>query len=212
MHGWRLIESPSLDIAGQMEFDRSLFESFLEEPASEPLLRIYRVCEPGVTVGYSHPSATDCVRPTGGGRVFHGHDLIYTVLARKDSFPTFGRVRTSYLTFHEIVREALASLGVHATLVRCDNPEAKQNSRRLVKDCFSTPVPTDLIFEGKKIAGGAQRRRGEAFLHQGSVQLVAGVTFERLHDAFIESFERKLAVILSPDQRISLSPEGRGLG
>lgn len=196
MHAWRLIESPELDIAGQMDFDRRLFETFLEDPEAQPLLRIYRVPEPGVTVGYSAgPSlrgAAPVVRPTGGGRVFHGNDLIYTVIARHDSFPTFRLVRTSYLTFHEIIQETLAGFGIEASFVRCDNSEAKQNSRRLVKDCFSTPVPTDLVYEGKKIAGAAQRRKKGAFLHQGSVELVAGVTFDRLRSALLESFGRKM--------------------
>lgn len=180
-----------------MEFDRALFEEALHDPAALPVLRIYRVSKPGVTVGRAWKKGEGVtVRPTGGGRVSHGDDLIYSVVARPDTFPTFRQVRTSYLSFHEAVQEAFRNLGVETELVRCDHPEFKKNSRRLIGDCFKEPVPTDLVYEGKKIAGAAQRRKKQAFLHQGSVQLVAGLTFDRLRDAFLEIFKKKVDVDL----------------
>jgi lipoate-protein ligase A len=153
-----------------------------------PLIR-WRALRTGSATGFA--SATDgndipvCIRPTGGGLVEHGNDLIYSVIARRDSFPTFHQVRTSYLSFHEAVQEAFQKLGVETRLVRCDDFRRR---RGRVTDCFNQPVATDVLFKGVKIAGGAQWRRGEAFLHQGSIQLTPGISFEGLKEALIEAF------------------------
>ena len=225
MNIWRLIESPPSDIFSQMAADWELFEGFLQNPQKPPLLRIYRVTEPAVTVGRFYrfygtfygtisksagfkafdnlnlellemvPSQV-CVRPTGGGLVEHGRDLIYSVIARRDSFPTFHQVRTSYLSFHEAVQEALQKLGIETRLFRCDEAKRKKG-RGVPSPCFSEPVATDVLANERKIAGGAQRRKGEAFLHQGSVQLPQGISFEILKEALVNAFEKKFRIVWS---------------
>ena len=111
MRRWRLVEFPLSNIFDQMQLDRELFEAFIQDQETPPLLRIFQVNQPGMTVGRLHPAAKSvCVRPTGGGVVCHGNDLIYSVMARRDSFPTFHQVRTSYLSFHEAVQTAFLKL------------------------------------------------------------------------------------------------------
>jgi lipoate-protein ligase A len=191
-----------------MDLDRKLFSEFAEDPAALPLLRVYRVSEPGVTVGCSYRGKKQfCVRPTGGGLVKHGNDFIYSVIARPDTFPTFRQVRTSYLTFHEVVQEALQRLGFETSLFRCDDPKAKKNVKPqkgtgyslvacplALRDCFSTPVPTDVALGGQKIAGAAQKRTPNAFLHQGSIQIPRDVAFEDVKTAFVPAFGEKFGV------------------
>jgi len=209
---WRLIESPPSPIAFQMDRDRQVFEEFLQDAEGLPILRIFRVSEPGVSVGkraaalegtvpFSASSGKGdrllfCIRPTGGGRVHHGKDFLYSVIARRDSFPTFQRVRTSYLSFHEVVQEALRQLGVETSLVRCDDSRARKNAKQgAIEDCFGRPVPTDVCLGGRKIAGAAQWRRGNAFLHQGSIQIPAGISFESLRPPFVKSFLDKFSIV-----------------
>lgn len=138
-----------------------------------------------------------CLRPTGGGLVRHGNDLIYSVMARRDSFPTFRQARTSYLSFHEAVQEAFQKLGIETRLFRCDDPRARPLSKRASQpeDCFHRPVPTDVAWGEKKIAGAAQWRRKESFLHQGSVELLKGVSFEALKGALEEAFREKFGLV-----------------
>lgn len=138
-----------------------------------------------------------CIRPTGGGLVRHGSDLIYSVIARSNSFPAFHQVRTSYLSFHEAVQEAFQKLGIETRLFRCDDSRARANAKRgsSLDDCFRRPVPTDVAIGERKIAGGAQRRRGQAFLHQGSIQLPEGVSFESFKEALGEAFERQFGIV-----------------
>ena len=205
---WQLIESPPADIFFQMEEDRLLFEAFVSEPGAFPVLRIYRVSGPGITLGRARRSSLPkdiCIRPTGGGLVRHGNDFLYSVMARRDTFPTFHQVRTSYLSFHEVVQEAFWNLGIETTLFRCDDLKARKNAKEphRLEDCFEKPVPTDVSFEDKKIAGGAQWRRKEAFLHQGSVQLIQGVSFERLKPVFLEAFEKRFGQIVRTSAQLT---------
>ncbi len=181
-----------------MDLDRKLFSEFVEGPSALPLLRVYRVSEPGVTVGYSYRGKKEfCVRPTGGGLVQHGNDFIYSVIARPDTFPTFRQVRTSYLSFHEVVQEVFQKLGLETSLFRCDDPKAKRNVRvgDPSKDCFATPVPTDVALRGEKIAGGAQKRTRGGFLHQGSIQLPEGISFGPFKEAFLKAFQQKFDIL-----------------
>lgn len=180
-----------------MALDEQLFEEFIQNPSASPILRIFRV-KPGVSVGHSACSQREdaCVRPTGGGRIRHGNDLIYSVIARYDSFVTFGRVRMSYLSFHEVIQEAFRKLGIETELFRCDDPKVRRNPQsHSLGDCFDRPVPTDVGIGGRKIAGAAQRRKQNAFLHQGSIQLPNGVSYEDLKEKFIQTFEKKFGVV-----------------
>ena len=214
-----------------MEEDRRLFEEFILDPGALPILRIYRVSEPAVSVGRSwrtslrgsgateaisslrllrrafgppRNDAAVCIRPTGGGLVRHGNDLLYSVLARRDTFPTFHQVRMSYLSFHEVVQEAFRDLGIETSLFRCDDPRAKKHTKEWrLENCFERPVPTDLGFNNRKIAGAAQWRRRDGFLHQGSIQLVQGISFESLKLAFLETFERRFGEIVRAPAQLS---------
>ena len=208
MNTWRFIESPPAEIFFHMALDRELFDQFARTSEALPILRIYRVTRPAVTVGRSHRLFLDpgvCARPTGGGLVRHGDDLIYSVIARRDSFPTFGMVRTSYLSFHEAVQEAMARLGIDTRLFRCDEArlreQKKRPERKTLSECFKEPVATDVLLGEKKVAGGGQWRKREGFLHQGSVQLLRGVSFEDLRQALKGAFERKFDIVWETDGR-----------
>src|SRR2546423_1117404 len=42
--------------------------------------------------------------------------------------------------------------------------------RRYSDNCFANPVRADVLLDGRKIAGAAQRRTTRGLLHQGSIQ------------------------------------------
>lgn len=205
---WQFIESPPSDIFTEMARDRELFEEFVQNPSSLPTLRIFCVKGPAITVGRSWRSSFHrgypvplirrapavCVRPTGGGLVRHGNDLIYSIMARRDSFPTFHQVRTSYLSFHEAIQIALHNLGIETHLLRCDEVRPHGDGSA-VTDCFLQPVATDVMIGDRKVAGGGQWRRGNCFLHQGSIQLANGVSYEQLKEALSDAFQEKFKII-----------------
>ena len=90
----------------QMALDEVLFRNMEENPG-EPVLRFYYADGPSVTVGYSHKGTDKGTIPrmTGGGRVIHGDDLIFSLIARKEHDESFRSVRVSYWKIHEALKE-----------------------------------------------------------------------------------------------------------
>ena len=181
---WSLLPTISAQMPLQMALDELLFELQKKEPQA-PCLRFYFSSEPWISVGCSfrepadlsksdlilkNPRAPICHRITGGGCVLHGGDLIFSLTARMQSDPErLGSVRTSYAKIHESVRIGLQSCGL--------DPKFYSNSQELPKgnDCFDFPVESDLAWNGKKIAGGAQKRSEGVLLHHESILTPPGI-------------------------------------
>ena len=156
-----------------------------------PLLRVYRWVRPAVSFGYferwepvaaAHPEREAVRRWTGGGVVLHGEDWTYSVIVPRDH--PFARERASeaYLALHSLLATAVAG-GLELT------PEATEKRSRA---CFENPAQHDLLRDGQKVAGAAQRRTRFGMLHQGSVQ---GIT---LPCGFAEKFAAVLAARFFP--------------
>ena len=179
----------------------------------KPILRFYFSAGPWMTVGYSEKSrgvlsATKkadpasggqyaptngtkiCHRITGGGRVLHGKDLIFSLIASKEHDESFRSVRLSYLKIHEAIKAGFESLGYSLRFYRCDENLPKG------QDCFRFPIATDLGLGRRKIAGGAQKRSGRIMLHQESVKLIGCLDAEQLIQAICRGIEKIFCVRL----------------
>lgn len=140
--------------------------------ATVPLLRCYRWERPAVSFGYfgtvseaeaAWPGRDIVRRWTGGGIVPHGEDFTYSLIVPRDASCARIGAAESYRLIHEAVVTALGA-GARATL-------ATAPAGRMSAACFENPVQHDLLADGAKIAGAAQRRTRAGLLHQGSVQL-----------------------------------------
>jgi len=174
-------------------------EALLESVAS-PTLRFYRWRGPALSFGYFGSYADVAAqrddreivrRWTGGGVVPHGEDLTYSVVipARHSLFS-----RSSleiYSELHDAIRQALIANGVEATLAGTVAPKVSEH-------CFANAVRSDVLSDGRKIAGAAHRRSRAGLLHQGSIQL-AGLSAK-----FREDFAGALC---GPFERKTLGPE-----
>lgn len=150
----------------------ALDESMMEM-ASNPWLRVYQWNEPTVSIGFSQSldlipesmRAWPVVRRwTGGGVVAHDGDWTYT-LAVPAAHP-FGAQAAgdSYRQIHEAIIEALALSGIADCALQ---PVSTSDGMGV---CFTEPARYDVVRQGQKIAGAAQRRSRAGFLHQGTVQ------------------------------------------
>ncbi len=168
--------------AGNMAVDEALLET-----VSAPSLRFYRWRRPSLSFGYfgsfadvaSEESRREIVRRwTGGGIVLHGSDLTYSIIlpSRDASFPQ--GPRAIYRQIHEAIREALSDQS-NILLAAEDAPKVSEA-------CFANPVIADLLADGRKIAGAAQRRTRAGLLHQGSIQ------YEALREDFQDAFAHAL--------------------
>lgn len=160
--------------------------------ASESRLRFYGWRRPALSFGYfgryadvaNEKSQREIVRRwTGGGIVCHGSDLTYSVIVPRGSVAELGSPRVAYGKIHGAIRAALAA-HLEVELAREDGP-------RISEACFANPVAADVLINGRKIAGAAQRRTRAGLLHQGSIQ------YEGLPTGFREAFARALGLEFS---------------
>ncbi len=162
-------------------------------------------------------------RITGGRAVLHHHELTYSVISRTDNplFPS--DVLGTYKIVAAGLLAGLKNLGVHADMVSRSNRHAALVKKE-TKDpsCFSSPSWYEILVQGKKIVGSAQRRVTGAFLQHGSVligydpsleaQVIPGsgtleavtcierelgrdVTLEEVKHAFKEGFAEALGIM-----------------
>jgi lipoyl(octanoyl) transferase len=181
--------------AMNMAIDEALLES-----ATVPSIRFYGWHSPALSFGYfgrfsnvaTYAGERDLVRRwTGGGIVFHGDDLTYSIVL-PSSDPAF---RESSMTIYEKIHRALADTlnGIGEQAVVAGSVDAglalATEAAVTVSDdnCFANPVRADVMVDGRKVAGAAQRRTRRGLLQQGSIQGVVITT------DFAQRFARSLS-------------------
>jgi lipoate-protein ligase A len=153
----------------------------LLEHATLPSIRFYQWHSPALSFGYfgrfadvaAHASARDLVRRwTGGGIVFHGDDLTYSIVIPM-SDAAFGKSSMSiYEKIHRALSHTLNGSGERAVVAAVGDPGLRSASatRAGYSNCFANPVHADVMIDGRKVAGAAQRRTRSGLLQQGSIQ------------------------------------------
>ena len=186
---WQLLLEPRGHSGPEnMALDVALLER--AERRGEAFLRLYRFDPPCLSLGRNEAAGGfdraaiarrggDVVRrPTGGGSVWHEHELTYAVAA---PIAAFGSLRQAYRAIHQRLLTALRLLGADVALAP-DRPTARPPVRPSA--CFSQPVGGEVLVRTRKLVGSAQMRRGGAFLQHGSILLdgsqdvIAAVTRE----------------------------------
>jgi len=189
--------------AMNMSVDEALLES-----AIVPIIRFYRWRSPAISFGYFgkfsdvaiYATERDLVRRwTGGGIVFHGDDLTYSiVIPAKD--PVFDESSIAiYEKIHLALAEALNGIGGRAVVAEGVDPGRIALSKHAAvsasgRNCFANPVRADVMMDGRKIAGAAQRRTHRGLLQQGSIQGISmetdlGQKFAQTLSAYCREFE-----------------------
>jgi lipoate-protein ligase A len=165
--------------AMNMSIDEALLES-----VSIPIIRFYRWDSPALSFGYFgkfsdvaiYASKRDLVRRwTGGGIVLHGEDLTYSIVIPA-SDPAFNESSiVIYEKIHRRLAETLNKIGMQAVVAGGVDPGPIATSKHTAVsasgyNCFTSPVRADVMLDGRKIAGAAQRRTRRGLLQQGSIQ------------------------------------------
>ena len=185
--------APSFNMAA----DEVLLETALLR--KHPLLRFYSWNTKAVSIGYfqqhtAAPAGYAYVRrPTGGGVVYHDFDFTYTVVFPDGHWLTGLDRNESYDWINRCIQSALDSLKVHATLAQGSIPH---DVDRLTMVCFTNPTRYDVLLDGTKIAGSAQRRTADGILHQGSLHFGGPLPFTRavLGKAITDAFTQLMSV------------------
>jgi len=157
-----------------------------------PILRVYGWAVPAVSFGYferwepvreSHPGRDAVRRWTGGGVVLHGEDFTYSLLIPRGCDAAGFQPAGSYGIIHGALCSALADMGIAAG-------PSSGSAAKISQVCFENPVEHDVLVQGQKVAGAAQRRTRAGLMHQGSIQTVD------LPKGFGASFASRLADVV----------------
>jgi lipoate-protein ligase A len=167
--------------AMNMAMDEALLEY-----ATIPLIRFYRWRSSALSFGYfgrftdiaRYQCERDLVRRwTGGGIVFHGEDLTYSLVIPTSDTAFAESSISIYEKIHQALCDALSETGWRAVVARAvdsDPGSATVTTRTGISQagysCFANPVRADVMIDGRKIAGAAQRRTRRGLLQQGSIQ------------------------------------------
>ena len=141
--------------------------------ASRPTIRFYRWDHPATSFGYfgkfseaEHAGRDTVRRWTGGGVVHHGNDLTYCLVIPVADVAFGASAMEIYEKVHCALRDTLIELGQHAVVADYGTNISDQG------ECFANPVRADVMLNGRKIAGAAQRRTKRGLLQQGSIQAI----------------------------------------
>jgi len=141
-------------------------------------LRFYHWVPPALSIGRFQPlsdvdidaCATEHIevarRPTGGKSILHLDDFTYSIVV-PPSFPLPESVVEAYRLISGGILCALRRLGLTAAL----QSRAREDYRAAGGACFAAATQADLEYDGRKLCGSAQVRRGGAILQHGSIML-----------------------------------------
>lgn len=170
-----IVESNKMSAQCVMDYDTHLLYELRK--LNEPILHLYDWRKKTITHGLFTPFNTiihnkrgefDCAkRPTGGGITFHIDDV---------SFSLFIPSSHRFFSLSTIENYKRVNSWVKDTLLQLVNNEFCEEemflniaSRGDGMFCSSSLSPCDIMLNTMKICGGAQRRKGWGFLHQGTI-------------------------------------------
>ncbi len=179
---WRLIDTGSCPGRDNMAIDEALFRCF--DPAeSTPVLRLYGWQPPALSLGrfqkaFDDLDLTRCDkdnlavvrRITGGGAIYHADELTYSLVCSTSHIPPASTVKDSFRILTSFLLGFYRSLGLNPSYaVDLATPGSRLGERTPL--CFAGKESYDIVVNGRKIGGNAQRRSRHLIFQHGSVPL-----------------------------------------
>jgi len=182
-NNWRIIQDPLGDGEFNMAKDRAILIA-CNEGAAPATLRLYGWQRPTLSIGYSQDVTKNidlesCEknripvvrRFTGGRALLHQYELTYSVVAPipHKAFP--GSLRGAFGKISQAILESLKVGKIENAEIagKKDRKSGFESGRSPA--CFSAANHCEIIVDGKKLIGSAQRRLRSAFLQHGSLIL-----------------------------------------
>lgn len=191
---WRLIVTPPLSGAENMAIDEALLRSF--DPATSlPVLRLYGWAPPTLSLGRFQKGGevldlgrcrADGVpvvrRITGGGVIYHADELTYSIVCSPEQIPPASSVKDSFRVLTGFLLAFYRGLGLDAAYAMDAVSDGVRLGERTAF-CFAGRESFDILIDGRKLGGNAQRRQKGVIFQHGSIPLVnraqTGLTYMR---------------------------------
>lgn len=175
---WKVITSKPALAQDNMDKDRLFLEKIGVEQT--PILHLYTWEKEAATYGYFIKPEEYFIqnhgldlgrRPTGGGIIFHTCDLAFSVIIPA-IHPCYSlNTLQNYASINNAVIEAIKTFTKGALSPSFHEKENQKNSFSYNNFCMAKPTQFDVMIDGYKVGGAAQRRTKQGLLHQGSLSL-----------------------------------------
>lgn len=179
---WRLIDTGSLDGAGNMAIDEALIECF-DPVNSAPVLRLYGWDPPCLSLGRSqHPDRVLDIdrckssgvpfiqRVTGGGVIYHRDEITYALVCNPSHVPPATSIKDSFRSLTSFLICFYRKLGLDP-IYAIESQSAGPTIGLRTDFCFAGRESYDILLKGRKIGGNAQRRQRNLIFQHGSIPL-----------------------------------------
>ena len=178
----KVLDTKTSSASENMLKDAALLDEL--DPKGAPWLHFYRWEGLSATYGYfiqperwfhldkvSSHGVSLARRPTGGGIVFHIWDFAFSFLM-PSGHPAFSMsTLENYRFVNETVLSAVKDLFDLQSPLQLISQDAPADAWDCTHFCMALPTQYDVVYQGMKIAGAAQRRRKQGYLHQGTISL-----------------------------------------
>lgn len=178
---WLIKETKGADPERNMAIDRELLISLATE--QQVILHFYDWTVPCATYGYflnpdlyinsnvSKNKLSLIKRPTGGGVIFHLWDFTFSLLIPVTHGLFSINTRDSYRNINCLIIQVLKKIIGSSSGLTLLQEELQTFNAYSSFFCMAQPSLQDIMLNGVKIGGGAQRRTKHGFLHQGTLSL-----------------------------------------
>jgi lipoyl(octanoyl) transferase len=171
---WRLILDGDRDGYYNMAADEVLLEAF--KRTGEPVFRVYGWDKPFITLGYhqdagkvflTEPGFPFTRRITGGAAMMHQREVTYSLVCSQEDLDLPVSVRESYKTICRFLLEFYSRIGLKADFAA--SVLAGSSLGRYRDFCLATAEHFDIVIDGRKVGGNAQKRSGQVIFQQGTI-------------------------------------------
>ncbi|MDP2912463.1 MAG: lipoate--protein ligase family protein [Candidatus Omnitrophota bacterium] len=199
MKRFRLIRSRPGSAAHNMALDEKIFHQYMIDGI--PIFRVYGWDTPSFTYGVSQSPENEidmarcgadgiqiAKRMTGGGLLFHNDEITYSLVCDKTDIGEPDNVFVSYRKICAFLISFYRSLGLKASFAL----EAEDFKDRCAPHelCSASREKYDIIINGRKIGGNAQKRKRRVVFQHGSIPLSIDWKFMR---RYVRSLPRDIS-------------------
>lgn len=194
MKSFKLIISAPSSAEYNMELDKKIFQQYLEDGVG--VLRLYRWEQPSFTYGFSQNPENEinlakckadgveiAKRITGGGILFHHDELTYSFVCSKLDVGEPSGVFVDYRNICKFLMHFYESLGLAPSFaLQAKDFKNKSTPSEL---CSAAHEKYDIVINGKKIGGNAQKRKRQVIFQHGAIPCRIDWNFVRKYLKFL---------------------------
>ena len=228
-NNWRLLFTPDVDPYMNMAIDEALTRKCIDSQDRPTVIRFYTWKETSCSIGYfqkienvfkapNNKRIPVVRRPTGGGIVYHGNDITFSIIKRRIQSDRQEDITSFYKLIGESLLGGLERLGFTCTSYFPEEESHRSEPKRKPLNnflsqqsfCSVTPAKYDIMINGSKVAGYAARKSQGAVLCQGYLDVhkrwkeqyknSREKAIHLLFDNLVSSFEKVFGITLTSSQ------------